>query len=395
MLSPSELAAVHRSRAGLGTGTGPRIFRAPGRVNLVGEHTDYCDGFCMPAALNFSTCVAISPRSDSRLIIQSLDFDKHASYDLNALPAHGQKNWSDYVAGVAWAMQQRGLPLAGADITITGDVPRNAGLSSSASLEVASALALLSLTSATVSATDIALLCRHAENSFVGAPSGIMDQFISVHGRANHAIALDCRSLTFDYVTLPPHLRLVITNSMVRHSVAGGEYAERRAQVEEGVHILQAAYPAASIKRLRDVTLAQLIAARDQMSDPVFRRCRHIITDSQRVLDGAQLLQQGQIVQFGALLAEAHASYRDDFEASCRECDILVDCALTLAGCYGSRLTGGGFGGCTVSLVEASQAATFRDALVENYARATGTHADSWISEIADGAGKLLVPETA
>jgi galactokinase len=223
-------------------------------------------------------------------------------------------------------------------------VPRNAGLSSSASLEVATAIALLSLTNAQIAGKDIALLCQAAENEFVGAPCGIMDQFISVHAHEHNAIALDCRYLTYEDVPLPAHLRLVIANSMVKHSVAGGEYAQVRGRVEQGVAILQRQYPDAKIVKLRDVPLDLLNASREAMPDVVFRACRHIITDSQRVLDGCALLREGRIADFGKLLVEAHASYRDDFEASCPECDTLVDAALAIKGCYGSRLTGGGFG---------------------------------------------------
>ncbi len=385
MLPSSELTALHYDR----TVSEPLLFRAPGRVNLVGEHTDYCDGFCMPAALNFCTSVALSPRSDAQLVLHSVDYADSVSYSLDNLPAHGSHHWSDYIAGVAWAMQQRGIHLPGADLTITGDVPRNAGLSSSASLEVASALALLSLTTAQLSGKELALLCQQAENNYVGAPSGIMDQFISVHARSHHALALDSRFLSYEYVALPAHLRLVIANSMVKHSVAGGEYAERRNRVEEGVRVLQQQFPEAGIVKLRDVNMDQLNAARGQMSDVVFRACRHIITDSQRVLDACTLLEQERIDAFGELLVQAHASYRDDFEASCPECDVLVERALPLDGCYGSRLTGGGFGGCTVSLVEADQAEAFRAQLLESYQSATGIAADAWICEIAGGASQI------
>jgi galactokinase len=385
VLPTSELTALHQQR----TVAEPSLFRAPGRVNLVGEHTDYCDGFCMPAALNFFTSVAISPRSDSQLVLHSVDYADSVSYSVDNLPSQGLQHWSDYIAGVAWAMQQRGIKLSGADLTITGDVPRNAGLSSSASLEVATALALLSLTTDVLSGREVALLCQFAENNYVGAPSGIMDQFISVHARSHHALALDSRYLSFEYVTLPAHLRLVIANSMVKHSVAGSEYAERRAQVEEGVRILQEVYPQSNILKLRDVTLDHLNAARPQMTDVVFRRCRHILTDSQRVLDACGLLRESKIDEFGRLLVEAHASYRDDFGASCEECDILVEEALPLAGCYGSRLTGGGFGGCTVSLVEADYAPEFRDALLDRYRAATGIEAEAWVCEIAGGASQV------
>jgi galactokinase len=211
-----------------------------------------------------------------------------------------------------------------------------------------------------------------------------MDQFVSVHGKAGHALELDCRSLKYEAVALPGSARLVIANSMVKHSVAGGEYAERRSQVEEGTRILARMY--GGVRALRDVTLEQLEAARGEMPEVVFRRCRHVVTDSSRVLRGSGLLRAGDVAGFGRLLVEAHSSYRDDFEASCGECDTLVELAMELAGCYGSRLTGGGFGGCTVSLVEAEQAENFREGLWAGYLERTGIEAEVWVCEAGDGA---------
>jgi galactokinase len=385
VLTSAELSQLHFER----TGRQARVFRAPGRVNLVGEHTDYAGGFCMPAALNFSTLAGVSSRADARLVVHSVDLDETVEYDLTAMPERGSGLWADYVAGVARELMTKGIRLRGADVTLAGDVPRNAGLSSSASLEVAAATALLGVSDGELSGREIALLCQRAENNFVGAPCGIMDQFVSVHGRAGDALVFDCWSLDYEYVTLPAHLRLVIANSMVKHSVAGGEYRERRTQVEEGTRLLAAIYP--GVRLLRDVTLAQLEAARAALPDLIYRRCRHVISDSGRVLAAQDFLKRGDVFGFGRLLIEAHASYRDDFGASCAECDTLVDLAIGLRGCYGSRLTGGGFGGCTVSVVEAAEAENFRDALREKYFRATGISADIWICEIGDGAREIFV----
>lgn len=371
------------------TARAARVFRAPGRVNLVGEHTDYAGGFCMPAALNFATLAAISGRNDRRLVVHSVDLHESVTYELAAMPERGSGRWADYVAGVARGLMAKGIELPGADVTVAGDVPRNAGLSSSASLEVAAAFALLAASGGELSGREIALLCQRAENNFVGAPCGIMDQFVSVHGRAGDALVFDCRSLDYEYVTLPAHLRLVIANSMVKHSVAGGEYRERRNQVEEGTRLLGEIYP--DVRLLRDVSLAQLEAARQSLPEVIYRRCRHVISDSERVLLGRDLLQSGDVAGFGRLLVEAHASYRDDFAASCQECDTLVELAVALPGCYGSRLTGGGFGGCTVSVVEADEAERFAAELREKYRGATGIAADIWICEIGDGARELPV----
>jgi galactokinase len=400
VLTPGELKAEHERR----TGEEAAVFSAPGRVNLVGEHTDYADGYCMPAALNFKTLVAATRRGDGKLVLHSLDYGETAEYELAELESRGSQSdakeslseakgkfrnrrgsWAEYGAGVAWALARRGVELGGgAELTITGDVPRNAGLSSSASVEVATALALLWAAEAELGGTEIARLCQAAENEYVGAPCGIMDQFVAVHGRAGHALQLDCRSLGYEAVALPGSARLVIANSMVKHSVAGGEYAERRSQVEEGTRILARMY--GGVRALRDVTLEQLESARGEMPEVVFRRCRHVVTDSARVLEGTAKLRAGDVAGFGQMLVEAHASYRDDFEASCGECDTLVELAMELSGCYGSRLTGGGFGGCTVSLVEAGSAENFREGLWAGYRERTGIEAEVWVCEAGDGA---------
>ena len=388
MVNPStlfeaELDMLHRGR----TGSAAAIFRAPARVNLVGEHTDYSGGFCMPAALDLTTSLAVSRRSDGELRIYSRDVDDSATYPASGvIQPRGNGYWGDYVAGVYQQIARRGVRVPGADLTIAGNVPRNAGLSSSAALEVASALALLSLAGTHVPSRELALLCQAAENQFASAPCGIMDQFASVHGRAGHALALDCRSLQYELVPLPQNVRLVIINSMVKHSVAGKEYAERRSQVEDGVRLLQARFPSAGIRSLRDVSEAQLMQAQDAMPEVVFRRCRHVITDSLRVLRGAEMLRAGNVTAFGELLLEAHASYRDDFAASGAACDMLVDIAASVDGCYGARLTGGGFGGCIVAVAEAHRAEEVRERIVTRYREATGIAADGWVCRAAEGA---------
>ena len=361
------------------------LYQAPGRVNLLGEHTDYSGGFCMPAALTFNTLVAASPRDDRRLRLNSMDFGEVVEVDLDALSPLRHKEWSAYCAGVAWSMQQAGVKLRGADLTLTGNVPLGAGLSSSASVEVATAVALLGVAGVTLDKVRIALLCQKAENDYVGAPCGIMDQFISANGVCGNALAIDTRALTSELAPIPGHLRLVIANSMVKHSVADGAYGTRRREVEEAARVLHEANP--DIVQLRDASLADLDASRAKMSDEAYHRARHVISDSQRVVDGLAALRAGEVLRFGELMSEAHVSFRDDFAASCKECDTLVDEAMKIKGCLGSRLTGGGFGGCTVSLVEAEESEAFADALRAGYERATGVKADVYLSETADGAG--------
>ena len=383
----TALLAHHREQ----TAGSPRLFQAPGRVNLLGEHTDYSGGFCMPAALNFNTLVAASPRPGSLLRLHSLDFKESVEVDLATLAPPGKSHWSSYPAGVAWSLAQKGIVLAGADLSFTGDVPLGAGLSSSASIEVATATALLALADASLPKPEIALACQRAENDYVGAPCGIMDQFISACGVRDNALAIDTRALTSELAPIPPNLRLVVCNSMVKHSVAeGGEYAKVRGEVEEAAAALHKLNPA--IAQLRDATLLDLEAGESSMSHVAFLRARHVITDSQRVLDGVAALRAGDQRAFGALMTDAHRSFRDDFGASCDECDLLVRLALSLDDCLGSRLTGGGFGGCTVSLVEAAAAETFAAVLQRLYHEAIGIKADVFICQIADGAGPIALP---
>jgi len=386
-----NLLTHHRQHVGDAPTT---LYQAPGRVNLLGEHTDYSGGFCMPAALSFNTLVAASPRADTLLRLHSLDFAQSTEADLRTLaipPRSAHPAWNHYVEGVAWSLQQEGITLTGADLTITGNVPQGAGLSSSASIEVATATALLALANQTLPKPTIALACQRAENRYVHGSCGIMDQFISACGVRGNALAIDTRALTAELAPIPDNLRLVVCNSMVTHQVAGeSPYAQRRREVEEAANVLHRKNPA--IKQLRDATLNDLEASRLDMSYPAFLRARHVITDSQRVVDGVALLRAGNQRAFGALMTEAHASFRDDFAASCDQCDLLVRLALSLPGCLGSRLTGGGFGGCTVSLVEAPHADSFAATLQKLYFDAIAVTAQIFICEIADGAGPVSFP---
>ncbi len=383
-MNATELKTFHESAEK----TSARVFRAPGRVNLVGEHTDYSGGFCMPAAINFETLIAASPRADRILKLTSVDFGDSVEIDLDTLPMDRQKHWSGYVIGVVWSLRQAGIEVPAATLTITGNVPLGAGLSSSASLEIATGTALLALCSNSIAGARLARLCQIAENDYMGAPVGIMDQFVSANGKAGNALILDTRALTFDLAPIPSHLRLIIANSMVKHSLAdGGAYASRRREVEEGAAAIAAYKPGAT--QLRDATLADLEVCRPYMSLEAYKRSRHVISDSQRVLDGAEMLRKGDIEGFGAMLNEAHRSYRDDFEASCPECDILQVIGQTQPGCYGSRLTGGGFGGCVVSVVEADASDAFVAAIKAEYMAQTSIHPEVYVCATADGAGEL------
>jgi galactokinase len=350
-------------------GTHPLIFRAPGRVNLIGEHTDYNDGFVMPAAIGFYTWVAASQRADRNLHIHSDEFSETLTLSLDELAGPPRHHWSDFVRGVAAVLQSSGQHLSGANLMIEGQVPIGAGLSSSASLEVASALALLSAARSEVAPFELVKICQRAEHEYVGTRCGIMDQFIAVFGQSGHALMLDCRTLDSESLTIPANARLVICNSMVKHNLAGGEYNNRRADCETGVSILRKSLP--QVRALRDVTLAQLEAHRKELPEVVYRRCRHVISENQRVLDAASALRSGDLDGFGQLMYASHRSLRDDYEVSCSELDLLVEIASKGQGVYGSRMTGGGFGGCTITLVESGAVEEFQETISRKYKDAT------------------------
>jgi galactokinase len=339
----------------------------------------------MPAAIDFGTIAAIAPRSDGRTEIWSENFAEGVSFAAGEVPDLRKRHWSDYPLGVAWALRERGIEVPAFSLALYGDVPLGAGLSSSASVEVASALALLSLTGTALQRDELAKLCQHAENAYVGASSGIMDQFIACNGAEDHALLLDCRSLEFRLAPIPHHVSLVIANTMVKHSIAGGEYGIRRAEVEQGTAILHR--HRREIALLRDATLNDLEQWGHEMPPNVLRRCRHVVSENLRTVAAADALEAGELKKLGDLMAAAHASYRDDFEASCEEADVMVAVAQGLPGLIGARLTGGGFGGCTVNLVETNRAAEFAKELRGEYKAATGIDADIYLSHASSSAG--------
>ena len=370
-------------------GRAPTVSRAPGRVNLIGEHTDYNDGFVMPAALEFATLTAASQRSDRRLTVYSMTVDETREFDLDAPPQGPSGDWSDYLIGVALMLERDGFRLSGADLIVWSDVPIGAGLSSSAALEVSCAHALLTESGLPFDPVVVAQTCQRAENDFVGMRCGIMDQYISCCGVAGHALLIDCRSLAARHVPIAPNLRLLIANSRVRHQHAGGEYNLRREACEEGVRLLSRHL--GSIKALRDVTPDELEAQRRRLPDLVYRRCRHIVTENARVLEAERALEAGDLVACGRAMNASHVSMRDDFEITCPEVDMLVGLAQTVEGVYGSRMTGGGFGGCTVSLIEASAADRAAQILTDGYRVATGLDAQIFVCAPSDGAGPVAV----
>ena len=368
-------------------GQWPIIVQAPGRVNLIGEHTDYNDGSVLPAAIGFRTLVGTAPRMDHQLVVQSENFSERAEFDLRELPAAPRYHWSDYVVGVTQKFQKQTGQLAGMNLLIQGDVPQGAGLSSSASIEVAVFRALSELSGAKFDGVQTATLCQRAENDFVGARCGIMDQFVAVHGRKDHAVLLDCRSLGHRLLPIPARVRFVLCNTMVRHALAGGEYNQRRAECEEGARLFGQRIP--GVKALRDVSLAAFEKYDSILPEIVRRRCRHVVNENLRVMRAADAFEKSDLELVGRLMADSHASLRDDFEVSCRELDVMVDLARDIEGAYGARMTGGGFGGCTVNLVREDKVADFQRQVGAEYEQRTGNVAEIYVSAAADGASRI------
>ncbi|WP_263356123.1 galactokinase [Acidicapsa ligni] len=383
MKDPAALRTLHENRFH----AVPQIFAAPGRVNLIGEHTDYAEGFVMPAAIDFATLTAISPRDDGQVVLYAENFGEERSFPANALPTSPTSHWSDYPLGVLSILAGEGYAIPAFSLTLWGDVPLGAGLSSSAAVEVATAIAVTGLLGVTIPGPQLALLCQRAENEFVGANCGIMDQFISANGAVDHALLLDCRDLSYTLAPIPEEMALVIANTMVKHAITGGEYGSRRAEVEEACRILATHRP--EIKFLRDATVADLEAWGHEIPPDALKRARHVITENQRTVDAAKALMQGDLPTLGRLMHEAHISYSKDFEASCVEADTMVELAQDLPGLIGARLTGGGFGGCTVNVVEKAHATEFAASLASRYKQATGIDPQIFICHASAGAHRI------
>jgi galactokinase len=365
----------------------PTIFAAPGRVNIIGEHTDYAEGFVMPAAINFATLAAITPRSDGKIAVYSENFGEERQFEAAELPAKASHHWTDYPLGVVAILAGEGHAIPGFSLSLSGDIPLGSGLSSSASVEVATALAVLDLIGASYPGPVLARLCQRAENEFVGANCGIMDQFISANGAKDHALLLDCRDLSFKLAPIPADVALVIANTMVKHSVAGGEYTSRRAEVEAACAVIAGHRP--GVRFLRDATLDDLARWGGEMTANSLKRARHVISENLRTVAAAEALMKGDLRQLGRLMAEAHASYSKDFEGSCLEADAMVSLAQDLPGLIGARLTGGGFGGCTINLVQQSDALDFVEELGGRYAAELGIVPQIHICQASGGARRL------
>lgn len=383
MIKPRELShAFHSLYEGQ-----PRIYRAPGRVNLIGEHTDYNDGFVMPAAIDLWTWVALARRKDRKILIRSENFSESAEFDLDEAEVRNKGHWSDYPHGVAATLEEAGHQLSGANILIDGDVPIGSGLGSSAAVEVATGCALLDNAGLKIDRLELAKLCQHAENEFVGMRCGLMDQFISCFGERGRALMLDCRSLEYKLLPLPEDLKVVVCNTMVKHELASSEYNARRAECEEGVRLLS--IELAHVSSLRDVTMDDLEQVSQKLPDSVRRRCRHVVSENARVLKAASALDTGDLRGFGRLMGESHQSLRDDYEVSCQELDLMVELANQVQGVFGARMTGGGFGGCTVNLVSSLSVDSFKRSVAVGYQKATGRKPRIYVCSPAQGAERV------
>lgn len=376
------LATKFRSRFGVW----PQIYRAPGRVNLIGDHTDYNEGFVLPASIGFHCWAAISKRADNDFVIFSENLQETVILRDEQEPNDALAKWSRYPQGVIRELRNSGYEIRGANLYFSSDVPLGAGLSSSAAIEVSSAYALLGLFGHRIEPFRVALLCQKAENDFVGTRCGIMDQFTSCHGQVHNALFLDCRSLEYRKIPFTDPFRLVICNTMVQHRLGLNEsqYNTRREECEAGVRRLSKALP--SVQALRDVTLAELEKHRELLSDTIYKRCRHVITENDRVVRMASALETDNRLLMKDLMRASHVSLRDDYAVSCPELDLMVSLAMQQEGVYGSRMTGAGFGGCTVNMVIADFVDEFRDRVSARYLAETGRRPEIYVCDASDGA---------
>ncbi len=360
------------------------VVRAPGRVNLIGEHTDYNDGFVLPMAIDRAVVIALRPRADRTVRVVSLDYDEAVAFDLDALE-RGGPGWAEYLKGSAWALGQAGGNLRGWDGVVTGDVPHGAGLSSSAALELATLRAFTAIAGAPWDPARMARLGQRAENEWVGVNCGIMDQMISAAGEDGHALLIDCRTLETDAVPLPGGTVVAILDTGTRRGLVDSAYNERRAACE-------AAAAALGVPALRDATPEHLEAAREHVDETVYRRARHVVTENARTLEAADAMRAGDAERLGALMDASHISLRDDFEVSSEALDLLAGLAREADGCFGARMTGAGFGGCAVALVEAGAAGRFVDTVRASYEAATGQAPALYVTPATDGASVLEAP---
>ena len=356
------------------------IVRAPGRVNIIGEHTDYNEGFVLPMAIDRAVGIALRPRHDQKVIVHSLDFDETAEFSLHEL--HEGKGWPEYIKGVAWSFQVEGHRLTGWEGVMASDVPIGAGLSSSAATEMAAARAFACVSDLEWEPVKMARLGLKAEVEWVGLNCGIMDQMISAAAQAGHALFLDCRSLNFEQIPLPDGLSIAVLDTATRRGLVGSAYNERHAQCEAAARLF-------GVHALRDVAVQTFETRADQLDPVIRRRARHVIRENERVNQAVAAMRRGDVESLGQLLDASHASLRDDFEVSSPALDAMVKIARQAVGCFGARMTGAGFGGCAVAIVNAEDTQEFTRAVRQEYTRQTGPTPNVYISQAAAGASLL------
>lgn len=368
----------------------PRLFRAPGRVNLIGEHTDYNDGFVLPMAIDRETAIVGIARRDRKIRVYSINLEEFAELDLDTETARRKGFWLNYVEGVAKLLERSGAKLTGADLLIWSDVPTGAGLSSSAALETAIGFALSNLSGQPIDRTTLAKIGQQTEHEYVGANVGIMDQFVSAHAEINHALFLDCRSLKYENVPLETKsAAIVICDTNVKHELASSEYNTRRRECEQAVEKLKEFLP--QITSLRDVNSEDFYKYGEYLPENLRRRARHVVTENVRVVKASGALKNNDPESFGELMWQSHESLRDDYEVSCKELDLLVEIARNSDGVLGARMTGGGFGGSTVNLVERDHLESFKEKISREYQLKTGIEPTILISEAGGGASEITL----
>jgi galactokinase len=388
LIRDPQLAASVRERfTSVFGGAAEGLAVAPGRVNLIGEHTDYNDGFVLPMGIERGLSVAFRRRADGLLRVHSLAREETRELTLARLAPVRAPQWIDYVAGVAWVLAGAGHPVGGADLAIGSDLPMGAGLSSSAALEVAVARALCAAYGIAWDAIPFAKLCQRAENEYVGLSCGVMDQFAAAASRVGRALLLDCRSLQVQAVPLPAHVAVVVMDTGVRRSLAASAYNDRRASCERAVERLREVWPDA--RALRDVTPDMLQAERGRLDERTWKRAAHVVSENVRPLAAADALRHADLATAGALMNDSHASLRDLYEVSCEELDYMVERAVAQPGCHGARMTGAGFGGCAVALVDSAAADAFVRAVESEYRERYDLPAHCFACRPAEGAHLL------